>query len=88
LAPLFCEGIKNTAATFFTGQEKKEGGISAGGEYSMDNKAKDNSRMHSDSELAARSMGFKYGEEWAKDKAPKAPEEPGKPSGVEGLRRD
>jgi hypothetical protein len=59
-----------------------------GGGSLLDNKAKDNSRTHSDSELAARSMGSKYGEEWAKDKAPKAPEEPEKPTGVEGLKRD
>jgi hypothetical protein len=88
LSSIIGGGIKNTAATLLTGQEKKEGGISVGGGYSMDNKAKDNSRMHTDSEQAARSMGSKYGEEWAKDKAPKAPEEPEKPSGVEGLERD
>jgi hypothetical protein len=81
-------GIKNTAATLLTGQEKKEGGISVGGGYSMDNKAKDNSRTRVDSKQAARSMGSKYGKEWAKDKAPKAPEEPEKPTGVEGLKRD
>jgi type IV secretion system protein TrbL len=81
-------GIKNTAATLLTGQEKKEGGISVGGGASMDNKAKDNTRTHSDSEQAARSMGSQYGEEWAKDKAPKAPEEPEKPVGAEGLQRD
>jgi hypothetical protein len=33
-------------------------------------------------------MGSKYGEEWAKDNAPKVPEEPEKPTGVEGLKRD
>jgi hypothetical protein len=81
-------GIKNTAAALLTGQEKKEGGISVGGGSLMDNRAKDNSRMYADSELAARSMGAQYGEEWAKDHAPGAPEEPEKPSGVEGLKRD
>jgi type IV secretion system protein TrbL len=80
--------IKNTAAALLTGQEKKEGGISVGGGYSADNKAKDNSRMREDSEKTARAMGSRYGEEWAKDKAPKAPEEPGKPSGAEGLTRE
>jgi type IV secretion system protein TrbL len=88
LSSIIGNGIKNTAATLLTGQEKKEGGISVGGGYSMDNKAKDNSRTHSDSEQAARSMGSQYGEEWAKDKAPKAPEKPEKPTGVEGLKRD
>ncbi|MDR2160174.1 MAG: type IV secretion system protein [Treponema sp.] len=88
LSGIIGSGIRNTAATLVTGQEKKEGGISVGGGSSMDNKAKDNSRTREDSELAARSMGSKYGEEWAKDKAPKAPEEPEKPSGVEGLKRD
>ncbi|MDR2019474.1 MAG: type IV secretion system protein [Treponema sp.] len=88
LSSIIGTGIKNTAATLFTGQEKKEGGISVGGGNSITNTAKDNSRMHSDSELAARSMGSQYGEEWAKDKAPKAPEEPKKPTGVEGLKRD
>jgi type IV secretion system protein TrbL len=88
LSSIIGGGIKNTAATLLTGQEKKEGGISVGGGYSMDNKAKDNSRTHIDSEQAARSAGSKYGEEWAKDKAPKAPEEPEKPSGAEGLKRD
>jgi type IV secretion system protein TrbL len=88
LSSIIGGGIKNTAATLLTGQEKKEGGISVGGGYSMDNKAKDNSRTHVDSEQAARSMGSKYGEEWAKDKVPKMPEEPEKPTGVEGLKRD
>jgi type IV secretion system protein TrbL len=88
LGGIIGNGVKNTAATLLTGQEKKEGGISVGGGYSMDNKAKDNSRMYQDSEKAARSMGSKYGEEWAKDNAPKAPEEPEKPTGVEGLKRD
>jgi type IV secretion system protein TrbL len=88
LSSIIGSGIKNTAATLLTGQEKKEGGISVGGGHPLDNKAKDNSRMHLDSEQAARSMGSKYGEEWAKDKAPKAPEEPEKPSGVEGLKRN
>jgi type IV secretion system protein TrbL len=88
LSGIIGSGIRNSAAALVTGQEKKEGGISVGGGYSMDNKAKDNSRMHEDSEQAARSMGSKYGEEWAKDNAPKAPEEPGKPAGVEGLKRD
>jgi type IV secretion system protein TrbL len=88
LSGIIGAGIKNTAAALLTGQEKKEGGMSVGGGYSMDNKAKDNSRTHTDSEAAARSMGSKYGEEWAKDKAPKAPEEPEKPTGVEGLKRD
>jgi hypothetical protein len=41
LSSIIGSGIKNTAATLFTGQEKKEGGISAGGRYSMDNKAKE-----------------------------------------------
>jgi hypothetical protein len=77
--------IKNTVATLLTGQEKKEGGISVGGGNLIDNKAKDNSRTHADSEKAARSMGSKYSEEWAKDNAPKAPE---KAIGVEGLERD
>jgi type IV secretion system protein TrbL len=88
LSSIIGSGIKNTAATLFTGQEKKEGGISVGGGNLIDNKAKDNSRTHVDSEKAARTMGSQYGEEWARDKAPKAPEEPEKPSGVEGLKRD
>jgi hypothetical protein len=88
LSSIIGGGIKNTAAALLTGQEKKEGGISVGGGYSMDNKAKDNSRTRGDSELAARSMGSRYGEEWAKNKAPEAPEEPEKPTGVEGLKRD
>jgi hypothetical protein len=88
LGGIIGNGVKNTAATLLTGQEKKEGGISVGGGSLIDNKAKDNSRTHSDSEKAARSIGSKYGEEWAKDNAPKAPEEPEKPSGVEGLKRD
>jgi type IV secretion system protein TrbL len=88
LSGIIGSGIRNTAATLLTGQEKKEGGVSVGGGSLLDNKAKDNSRTHEDSELAARSMGSKYGEEWAKDKAPKAPEEPEKPTGVEGLKRD
>jgi type IV secretion system protein TrbL len=88
LGGIIGNGVKNTAATLLTGREKKEGGISVGGGNLIDNKAKDNSRTHSDSEKAARSMGSKYGEEWAKDNAPKAPEEPEKPSGEEGLKRD
>jgi hypothetical protein len=70
-----------------TGEERRRH-IAVGGGNSLDNKAKDNSRTHSDSEKAARSMGSKYGEEWARDNAPKAPEEPEKPAGVEGLKRD
>jgi type IV secretion system protein TrbL len=85
LSSIIGSGIRNTAATLLTGQEKKEGGISVGGGYSMDNKAKDNSRTRGDSEKAARAMGSTYGEEWARDKAPNAPE---KPSGAEGLRRE
>jgi type IV secretion system protein TrbL len=88
LSSIIGGGIKNTAASLLTGQEKKEGGISVGGGYSMDNKAKDNSRTRDDSERAARTVGSRYGEEWAKDKAPNAPEEPEKPSGVEGLTRE
>jgi hypothetical protein len=33
-------------------------------------------------------MESQYGEEWTKDKASKAPEEPEKPTGAEGLKRD
>jgi type IV secretion system protein TrbL len=88
LGGIIGNGVKNTAATLLTGQEKKKGGISAGGGYDLKNKAKDGSRTHSDSEKAARSMGSKYGEEWAKDNAPKAPEEPGGPSGVGGMKRE
>jgi type IV secretion system protein TrbL len=40
------------------GNALKTGGISVGGGYPMDKKAKDNSRMHVDSEQAARSMGY------------------------------
>jgi hypothetical protein len=86
LGGIIGNGVKNTAATLVTGQEKK-GGISVGGGYDVKNEAKDGSRTHADSSNAARGMGQKYGEQWAKDNAPKAPEEPGKPSGVEGMQR-
>jgi hypothetical protein len=52
------------------------------------NKAKDGSRTHIDSSDAAQKAGQKYGEQWAKDNAPKAPDEPDKPTGVEGMKRD
>jgi type IV secretion system protein TrbL len=88
LGGIIGNGVKNTAATLFTGQEKKEGGISVGGGYAQENAAKDNSRTHADSSDAAKGMGQRYGEQWAKDNAPKAPEEPDKPTGVEGLKRE
>jgi type IV secretion system protein TrbL len=89
LSSIIGSGIKNTAATLVTGQEKKEGGISVGGGSSMSYQAKDNSRTHLDSENTARDMGKQYGEQWAKDNAPKPPEgKPDKPSGVEGQKRD
>jgi type IV secretion system protein TrbL len=71
LSSIIGSGIKNTAATLLTGQEKKEGGISVGGGHSLDNKAKDNSRTHVDSEQAARSMGSKYGEDGRRTRRPK-----------------
>jgi type IV secretion system protein TrbL len=88
LGGIIGSGIKNTAATLLTGQEKKEGGISVGGGYAPENKAKDGSRTYDDSSEAARGMGRKYGEQLAKDNAPQAPEEPEKPAGVEGMQRD
>jgi type IV secretion system protein TrbL len=88
LGGIIGNGVKNTAATLLTGQEKKEGGISVGGGYALENKAKDGSRTHTDSSDAAQKAGQKYGEQWAKDNAPKAPDEPDKPTGVEGMKRD
>jgi type IV secretion system protein TrbL len=88
LGGIIGSGVKNTAATLLTGQAKKEGGISVGGGYDMNNEAKDGSRTHTDSSSAAKRMGEKYGEQWAKDNAPKAPEEPDKPAGVEGMKRE
>jgi type IV secretion system protein TrbL len=88
LGGIIGNGVKNTAATLFTGQEKKTGGISVGGGSLADNEAKDGSRSHADSTAAAQDMGQKYGEQWAKDNAPKAPEEPDAPSGVEGMKRE
>jgi type IV secretion system protein TrbL len=88
LGSIIGNGVKNSAATLFTGQEKKEGGISVGGGYDMNNKAKDGSRTHADSNDAAKGMGQRYGEQWAKDNAPKAPEEPDRPAGVEGMKRE
>jgi type IV secretion system protein TrbL len=88
LGTIVGNGVKNTAATLLTGQEKKEGGISVGGGYSMSNQAKDGSRTHSDSADTAKGMGSQYGEQWAKDNAPKAPEEPDRPTGIEGQRRE
>jgi hypothetical protein len=74
LGSIIGNGVRNTAATFFTGQEKKEGGIAVGKGYSPDNEAKDGSRTHRNSIEAAQGMGKQYGEQWAKDNAPKAPE--------------
>jgi type IV secretion system protein TrbL len=88
LGGIIGNGVNNTIATLMTGQEKKEGGISVGGGYAPENKAKDGSRTHADSSEAAQGMGQKYGEQWAKDNAPKAPEEPDKPSGIEGMKRE
>lgn len=88
LGSIIGNGVKNTAATLFTGQEKKDGGISVGGGYSVENQVKDGSRSHNDSTETAEGMGKKYGEQWAKDNAPKAPEEPSNPVGIEGQIRE
>jgi type IV secretion system protein TrbL len=88
LGSIIGTGVKNTTATLLTGQEKKEGGIAVGKGYSHENEAKDNSRTHHDSAKAAHGMGQRYGEQWAKNNAPQAPEEPAKPTGIEGLMRD
>jgi type IV secretion system protein TrbL len=88
LGGLIGNGVKNTAATLLTGQEKKEGGIAVGGGYDVNNQAKDGSRTYADSEAAAQGMGRKYGEQWAKNNAPHAPEEPENPTGVEGMKRE
>jgi hypothetical protein len=88
LGGIIGNGIKNTAATLLTGQEKKEGGISVGGGYAAENHAKDGSRTYEDSEAVAQGMGQQYGEQWAKNNAPNAPEEPEKPTGVKGMKRE
>jgi type IV secretion system protein TrbL len=88
LGGIIGNGVKNTAVSLVTGQEKKAGGISVGGGYAPENQAKDGSRTHEDSSNTAKGMGQKYGEQWAKDNAPKAPEEPDKPTGVEGMKRE
>jgi type IV secretion system protein TrbL len=88
LGGIIGNGVKNSAATLFTGQEKKEDGISVGGGYSMQNESKDGSRTHHDSSEAAKSQGRQYGEQWAKNNAPQAPEEPDKPAGIEGQKRE
>jgi type IV secretion system protein TrbL len=85
LGSIIGNGVKNTAARLLTGQEKKEGGISVGGGYSVDNQAKDGSRAHRDSENASKAMGNRYGEQWAEKNAPKVPEEP---TGIEGQTRE
>ncbi|MDR3337986.1 MAG: type IV secretion system protein [Treponema sp.] len=88
LGSIIGSGIENTAATLLTGQEKKEGGISVGKGYSLDNQAKDGSRTHQDSEKTAQGKGTKYGEQWAKDNAKPAPEGDSKPTGIEGQKRE
>jgi type IV secretion system protein TrbL len=89
LSSIIGSGIRNTASTLLTGQEKKEGGISVGGGSSMNYQSKDNSRTRLDSENITKAMGAHYGEQWAKNNAPKPPEgEPGKPAGAEGQKRD
>jgi type IV secretion system protein TrbL len=87
LGNIIGNGIQNTAASLATGQQKKEGGISVGGGYSQENRAKDNSRTKEDSNEKAKGMGSHFGQEWADKKYPKYPE-PEPPKGIEGLSRE